>query len=244
MLAQNQDEVYCVKQIAALCNVNRATVGYWIRSNKLCAIKTGKDYSIPIGELILFLRSSGRQIPREIASKGLGRPSFGAYRTCWQYRQSQMPDESCEGCIVYNKQIDMCFTFEGETPQNNIKQCGDCQYYIEVYLPRIQFIHQFSSPAFVCKDLYIIGGNQKLSELCGFEQNELIGMGIERLVHLDSLEMVIYNEKRRALDDSNVPINYNYYVEGRKKEEKIKICASVCSLSEPYRAFLVSWKII
>ena len=240
MVIENHQKEFSVSQVAAMCDVNRGTVGYWIRSQKLFALRAGKDYSIPVEELLLFLKSKGRQLPATIAPKQSFLPLFGISQACWQYWQSHGQNKSCEGCIVYKKQIELCFIAKDATPEYYPRPCGDCQYYNSVYLPRIQFIHQLNVPAFVYKDLYIIGGNNKFSDLCGYEEKELISMGIERIVHSDSLETVIYNGKKRALDESSAPMTYNYYVKS-KENGKLEVCASVYSLSEPSGTFLVVW---
>ena len=46
-----------VSEAAALCGVGRTTVGYWIRSKKLHAMRVGRNYSIPIDDLLFFLKS-------------------------------------------------------------------------------------------------------------------------------------------------------------------------------------------
>jgi excisionase family DNA binding protein len=60
-----------VSQAAALCGVGRTTVGYWIRSKKLRANRVGRNYSIPVQDLLYFLKSSGQKIPSELHDENL-----------------------------------------------------------------------------------------------------------------------------------------------------------------------------
>jgi hypothetical protein len=88
MIPGNQQQILTVAQVAATCEVNRNTVGLWRRSRKLHAERKGRNYSIPVSELIFFIKSTGREIPLQLV-KGADLASY--YRTiqkCWDYFQS------------------------------------------------------------------------------------------------------------------------------------------------------------
>ena len=65
-----------VSQAAVLCSVGRTTVGYWIRSKKLRANRVGRNYSIPVQDLLVFLKSTGQQIPPALQDENLKGPIF------------------------------------------------------------------------------------------------------------------------------------------------------------------------
>ena len=84
----NQQQILTVAQVAALCGVNRNTVGLWIRSRKLHAVRKGRNYSIPASELLFFLKSTGREIPAQLVEGADRAPHFRTIQTCWDYFQS------------------------------------------------------------------------------------------------------------------------------------------------------------
>ena len=57
------ENIITVNQAASFCDVDRTTVGYWIRSGKLAANRIGKKYAIPVEELCFYLQSTGQNIP-------------------------------------------------------------------------------------------------------------------------------------------------------------------------------------
>ena len=70
-------------ELSKMCGVNRNTVGLWIRSRKLHAVRKGRNYTIPASELLFFLRSSGREIPAELAEETSLAPHFRVIQPCW-----------------------------------------------------------------------------------------------------------------------------------------------------------------
>ncbi len=104
--------------------------------------------------------------------------------------------------------------------------------YRETFLPRIQFIHQINLAAAVCRDLVFWAGNRKFAELCEVQERDLIGMGIECVVHPDSIEAVIKDAKKRAMGDPEVPRTYSLFVKNRQNG-KMKVRLGVCPLNEP-----------
>ena len=93
-------------------------------------------------------------------------------------------------------------------------------------------------PAAVYKDLYLWGGNRKFSQLVEVQEKDLIGMGIEVLVHPDSLPTVISNIKNRALGDPQVPRRYSIFFNSNK-HKKLSVEITVCPLAEPSGTHLV-----
>ena len=120
-------------------------------------------------------------------------------------------------------------------------ECSDClacRYYMETYFSRIQFVHQFSVPAAVFKDLYLWGGNSQCAEICGVRQKDLVGMGIEKLVHASSLAIVIEKVRQMAIGETAVGSKCSIYVNNSVKGSQ-KIQVWVYPLMEPGRTFLV-----
>lgn len=62
-----------VTQVAIACGVGRTTVGYWIRSGKIMAVRHGRNYKIPVGEPVHHLTKIGQPIPEEF-QKQAGTP--------------------------------------------------------------------------------------------------------------------------------------------------------------------------
>jgi excisionase family DNA binding protein len=227
-----------VAQAAELCGVNRNTVGLWIRSGKLPAYRIGKKYTIPVEELIFFLKSSGQNIPEALGGKNLRGPFFKTINNCWDYFQNETTDRDCKNCTVFKNQLGVCFIGKASSALQCGGLCDGCEYYQETYFSRIQFIHQIDFPAAVCKDLYFWGGNSWWAKLCEVQEKDLVGMGIEKICHPDSLEKVISNNKKRALGDHSVPRTDCIYLKN-SKYDKIKVQIAIYPLKEPFGAWLL-----
>jgi excisionase family DNA binding protein len=227
-----------VTQTARLCGVGRTTVGYWIRSNKLPASRNGKKYEIPIQGLLYFLRAEGHNIPVELAKENLNGPVFRTFQHCWQYYRDSSHGLNCHLCIVAQKKLKVCFSACNSGALGCPGNCQSCRYYQETYYPRLQFIHQFETPAAVVKDLYFWAGNPEMADLCEIEEKDLVGMGVEKIVHPDSLEQVISGAKRKALGDPGAQSDCCIYIKSRQLD-KIKARLSVFLLKEPPGAFLI-----
>lgn len=227
-----------VTQTASLCRVGRTTIGYWIRKKKLHANRVGRNYSIPVEELLFFLKSTGQKIPDELAKGNLRGPSFRTIQNCWQFWQGSAHVQNCNDCIVFKNQLETCFTARGGVSLCGSNACDECLYYQETYLSRIKFIHQIDLPAGIFRELCFWGGNRRLAELCGIQEKDLVGMGIERMVHPESLEAVISDAKKMALGDTRVVGTKSIFL---KKDPygKIRVFFSAYPLSKPVGAFLM-----
>ena len=227
-----------VSEAAALCGVSRGTVGYWLRSKKLTAQQAGRNYAIPVEELVFFLKSTGHKIPSELVDRETAWPYFRTLPDCWDYWGCAEDKDDCKNCIVRAKRLRVCFTAKQYTRRHSERLCHSCRYYLENYFPRLQFVHQIDAPAVVHKDLHFWGGNKDFAELCEVQETELIGMGIERVVHPDSLETLISHSRRRALDNSTIPSTYHVLLKNFQKG-KLRIAARECPLKEPEGADLL-----
>ncbi len=141
-------------------------------------------------------------------------------------------------CLVFKNRVETCFTGKGVGSLECSTDCLDCKYYLETYLPKIQFIHQISSPAAISKDFYLWGGNKPWAELCGVGEGDLPGMGIEQVFHPNSLEMIIAGIKKRILGDPSVTKSYRTFL---KNDEKSKIAVQISDygLNDPAEALLI-----
>lgn len=227
-----------VTQVATFCGVRRNTVGYWIRSKTLRADRVGRAYSIAVEDLLYYLNSIGRKIPADLSDEDTRSASFRTFQPCWQYWNYTMPTETCKECIVFKNHRDVCFLLKDHCSSGLGKACIDCRYYQDIYLRRIGFIHQIDLPAAVYRDLFIWGGNRRFAQLCEVQEKDLIGMGIEQVVHPDSMETVIRNAKRRALGDPKTPTVYSVFLRNRQNN-RVEIDIGVCPLNEPPRSYLV-----
>ena len=167
-----------VAQAAALCGVGRTTVGYWIRSKKLRANRVGRNYSIPVQDLLYFLKSTGQKIPAGLQAENLKGPIFKSFQHCWEYWQGRDPLRDCKACVAFMRRVDVCFTAKNIKDSKCSKECDLCHYYVEIFLPKIHFVNQIDTPAAIIKDLYFWCGNSKWAGLCEVFQKDLIGLGI------------------------------------------------------------------
>lgn len=226
-----------VPKTARLCDVSRGTINYWIKAKKLHALRSGRNYSITVSELIRFLKSTGKNIPDELKNDNFQGPLFRSSQPCWEYWNGKDHSPACKHCLVFVKKLDNCFIANKNSQIRCSTTCSDCQYYREIYLPRIDFIHQIQMPVAIYKDLYLWGGNRQFSRLVEVEEKDLIGMDIEALVHPDSLPTVISNIKKRALGDPQAPRRYNIFFNNDHKKLSVEI--TVCPLAEPAGTHLV-----
>lgn len=227
-----------VSNAASLCGVSHGTVGYWIRSKNLRADRVAKNYEIPVEELLFFLKSRRRKIPKELAGLEFQGNCFRTFKPCWQYWEESHHGHDCRKCPISVKQLDTCFTAKDSNLWNCRVKCSECQYYLENYLPRIHFIHQLDVPAVVCKGLNIWGGNKRWAKLSEVEENELVGMGIEQIVHSDSLETLISKIKKIALGSSDTSRSYSIFLKNNR-HGKTKVRISTYLMNEPLGSFLV-----
>ena len=227
-----------VTEAAALCDVGRTTVGYWIRSKKLAANRRGKKYEIPVQNLLYFLKANGQKIPDQLEKENLKGPVFRTFQNCWTYYQDHSHGLSCPECIVFKNQIRVCFSARDDGSLTCGVGCENCRYYREAYYPQVQFIHQFNGPAAVIKDLYFWAGNPEMANLCEVGENQIVGMGIEKIVHPRSLEQVISWVKRKALGDTVSQSECRIYIKNHHADG-MKIKCSVLLLKEPQGASLI-----
>ncbi len=227
-----------VAQAAALCLVNRNTIGSWIRSGKLRANRVGRNYRIPVQELLFFLKSTGQKIPDELGGDALTGPCFRTIQNCWEYFRERPGIKNCENCTVFKNQLSVCFIGREYSTMSYPAQCDECGYYKETYYSRIEFVHQIAFPAAIHKDLYFWGGNRKWAELCEVQEKNLVGMGIEKVIHPDSLETVISNNKKRALGDPLAP-RWDHMFLKNSKLGKLEVKIAFYPLTEPSGTWLI-----
>ena len=226
-----------VSEAAAFCGVGRTTVGYWIRSKKLHATRQRRNYTIPVEDFLFFLKSSGQEIPLELLEGNSNGPIFKSYQNCWQYWKGTDHGLGCHGCIAFKNQLQACFTVK-DSGLLGCSDCNTCRYYMETILHRIQFIHQIELPAAVFKDLYLWGGNSSCAEICSVTPEKLVGLGIEKIVHADSLPKVIEAIRKLALGEPEVKEDCIISIKNDRENPR-KIRVSVYLLREPANAFLV-----
>ena len=226
-----------VSQAAAMCGVGRTTVGYWIRSKKLRALRVGRNYTIPVEDLMFLLRNNRRRIPPELLCANSRGPIFKSFQNCWEHLNGSEHGRNCHDCIAFKNQLQACFTVK-DIGLMGCSDCDNCRYYLEMFMPRIQFIDQIDLPAAVFRDLYLWGGNSLCAEICGVRQENLIGMGLDEVVAADSLPKVIEAVRKLAIGNPS-PVESCIISVNKKFGERQKIHVSVFPLREPVNAFLV-----
>ena len=182
-----------------MCGVGRTTVGYWIRTGKLPAQRHRRNYAIAVADLRYFLKSNGQSIPAPLIPKSGNGPIYKRFQSCWEYHRAQGTHAGCEGCIVAQQQIADCFTLPSSQVPCRRGTCHGCNYFLDLVAARIQFVHQFDVPAAVFKHFSIWGGNRLFCEICDLSHPKGVGLGIERIVHPDSLADVIAGLKQLTL---------------------------------------------
>ena len=230
-------ETLSVSKAARLCGVGRTTVGYWIRSKKLHANRVGRNYTIPVEDLLFFLQNHHQKIPVELLPENSCRPIFKSFQSCWQYWQGSEHGLKCRSCIAFKNQLQACFSVK-DSGLSGCSDCSTCRYYTETYLHRIQFVHQIKVAAAVFKDLYLWGGNAQCAEICNVQQKDLIGMGLDKIVHVASLPKVIETVRKLALGESDMRENCIIAVKYKHGQRK-KIYITVYPLQEPAMSYLV-----
>jgi hypothetical protein len=176
-----------VQQIVELCAVARSTVNYWIRSNKLYAKRSGKNYEVPVAELVRFLKKEGKPVHPDLIAPDEHARSLAVFRHCWDYGE----DNGCRECAVYQNQIEVCFFARNSRRLACGQTCEACLYYEEIYLSRLQFIDQIEYPAAVCRELHFMAVNRPLATLCGLRRHELIGAPVDRVFSPESLSRAL-----------------------------------------------------
>jgi excisionase family DNA binding protein len=226
-----------VSKAAALCGVGRTTVGYWIRTKKLYARRVGRNYIIPVEDLLLFLENSGQQVPVELSHQKANRPIFRSFQNCWQHFEGSRHVRNCGECIAFKNQLEACFSAR-DSGQLRCSECYQCSYYLETINPRIQFIHQINMPAAVIQDFHLWGGNVHCAELCEVQPGDLVGMAIEKIVHANSLAKIIGAIRKMMLGNLAFENSCRIYVYN-SQDGRRKIQVSIYPLREPEGVFLV-----
>ncbi|MFO7707939.1 MAG: helix-turn-helix domain-containing protein [Desulfobacterales bacterium] len=227
-----------VSRAAALCKVGRTTVGYWVRSKKVYAQREGRNYSIPVEDLLHFLKSSGQPIPPELLNGHAQRPVFKTFQSCWTFWGGNGGGHACDACTVFRHKVEDCFRTRESGGLGCPHACRECRYYHETFLARFQFIHQIDFPAAVFKGLSVWGGNPPWAALCEIPEDRLIGLGIEKVVHPSSLPTVISAIKRMSLGDRSAGTTGPIFINARQCRKRA-VNAWVISLHEPEGAFLL-----
>jgi len=228
-----------VSRAADLCGVARSTINYWIRTKKIQADRVGKKYTIPVMELILLYKSRGKSLPKALKEADSHEPIFRKMIPCWEFWKDTLHGNRCKGCVVSTHELPTCFSAKESSRFGCRSECAVCQYYQELYLPRIRFVHQIQYPAVVFKELQFWGGNSKWAELCEVKINELPGIGIEQIIHAESLETMISNIKKFKLAEP-IPNSFDIYMKNRR-QGKIMVSISLIPLVEPDGFLLICW---
>jgi excisionase family DNA binding protein len=226
-----------VTQAANICGVGRTTIGYWIRAGRVRAIRIGHTYAIPAGELIHHLKLSGQSVPIELARMTGSPTAFRPICPCSDFMAGTIHGKACGECVVYNNKLSPCFTVRASATVGCYEPCFECRYFNEIYMPRLQMVFQQQGPAAIIKGLNIWAGNQPFADLCGLSVGDLIGIGIERIVHSDSLLVAMDELKRFDLEGLDGPRAYDIRLKGKDGPANVK--ASVYPLTEPEGAVLV-----
>ena len=234
----NAQKSLTVSEAAAICKVGRTTVGYWVRSKKVFARREGRNYTIPVEDLLHFLKTSGQPIPLELGNGGSEGPVFKSFQTCWQFWKGKADGHQCDRCTAFRHQVEDCFSVRDNGNSGCPDTCRQCRYYQDMFVARFRFIHQIDFPAAVFKGLSVWGGNTGWAEMCDMSENALIGLGIEKIIHPSSLPNVISSLKRIALEEKPGCVAGDVFINTRRRE-KLAVSAWVFPLRAPAGTFLM-----
>lgn len=231
------DEMLSVQQVSGLCGVNRNTVGYWCRSGKIHALKTGNRYAIPKRDLRAYLESTGRGIPGLFLDGSPQAWPFRTIRPCWRHYREKPNGHKCDDCLVFQNHIKTCFIGRELGALKCPEDCHECGYFHDTYLPRMQVVHQVGAPGFIYKDFRFWGGNRQAAVLSGFEERQILGLGVEKIVHRDSLEIFLSEAKMLEMIKPAFSELRSIYLRSNDKGG-IEVNASFYPLCEPEGAWL------
>ena len=93
-----------------------------------------------------------------------------------------------------------------------------------------------SMPAAVLKDMYIWSGNQAWADLCGVDIDSLIGMGIEEIIHPESIKIIINFNKKIQRGDNTGFLRSDVFFENQGGE-KVMVNLAMASLKQPDGAY-------
>lgn len=222
-----------ILNISEICDVARSTVSYWIARKGLSAHRSGNKFMVAVDDLVVFLESTGRSVPEGLVGcdGGVFPHTFRPFVNCWEYWKKDSHGENCENCLVFKYHIAECFTVKNSRNECPT-ECPKCQYYYEHYARYTAFIHQMSMPAAVFKDMYIWTGNRAWAELCGVEADSLIGLGIEEIVHPESIRNIINFNKRIKQEENAEFIKSTIYFEDQQGK-KISARLTITPLTKP-----------
>lgn len=231
-----ETQLLSILNISAICDVARSTVSYWITHKGLSAQRSGNKFMVAVGDLVIFLESIGRTVPEGLVDStgGVFSHPFKPFLNCWEYWKKDSHNENCEDCLVFKCHISECFTVKN-TRNGCVTECSKCQYYYEHYSRYTSFIHQMSMPAAVFRDMYIWVGNKAWAELCGVDIDSLIGLGIEEIVHPESIRTIINFNKRIKQEENAEFLKSAIYFENRQGK-KISAWLTITPLKKPESA--------
>ena len=232
-------QMLSVINIADVCGVARSTASYWITEKGLPAQRNGNKFMVRIDDLVLFLESLGRPIPQILVENmgGVFIHPFKQYQNCWDYWCKDPHRQRCKKCDVYNYKINECFTYKKYGSSRCASECSQCQYFYEHYMQYTSFIHQIPMPSAILKDLYIWSGNKPWADICEVEINQLIGIGIEEVIHPESIRTII-NYNKRIQQGYNTEIFKSAIYFETANGKKIRANLSITPLKQPIGACL------
>ena len=229
----SETQMLSVLNISEICDVARSTVSYWITEKGLSAQRSGNKFMVAMEDLVIFLETIGRPVPESLMNSigGVFSHPFKPFVTCWEYWKKENNSKDCENCFIFKCGITECFTVEN-TRRECMTDCSKCQYYYEHYTRYTAFIHQMSMPAAVFRDMYIWTGNRAWAELCGVDIDSLIGLGIEEIVHSESIRNIINLNKKMKQQEHPEFFKSTIYFEN-KQGKKISARVTMAPMTKP-----------
>jgi excisionase family DNA binding protein len=198
---------FSTTELAKICQVSRFTTSKWVREGRIRGASPGRNYKIPIGEIIRFLKESNFPIPEELKT---GYRDYDRHQKyCWEYHaeQNDISLHQCSTCIIKEAEILNCFIMRIDDYQDNIKcpiECSKCSYFLEKFANHFAIVKAFDEPAIICSNEAILAANQGFSMITGLSnESSAVGQDLSHfLSDASRTHFLGYIDKVRTNDPS------------------------------------------
>ena len=196
---------FSTTELAKICQVSRFTTSKWVREGKIRGASPGRNYKIPINEIIRFLKESNFPIPEELKTGDKNYDHHQKY--CWEYHseQNDISLHQCSACIIKEAEILNCFIMRVDDYQDNIKcpiECSKCSYFLEKFANHFAIVKAFDEPAIICSNGAILAVNQGFSMITGLSNEaNVIGQDLsDFLSDASRMHFLVYRDRVKNND--------------------------------------------
>ncbi len=163
------EKLFSTTEFAKICQISRFTASKWVKEGKIKGTSLGRNYKIPIEEVLRFFKEYNFPIPEELKAgdKDRDRPEI----CCWEYysREKSSSPHQCDACLIKQASIRNCYIMRIDDYQEKIKcmvECSKCNYFLEKFANYFAIVTAFDEPAVVCGDGTILAANRSFLRIC------------------------------------------------------------------------------